>query len=99
MRARHVPSLASSHDQPGQRPTPPCDLDYLAHEGRDADPELVMSNSFGSAGSTRRSSSRERADEPQLLAAPSCRIVGTFALVFIGAGAVVVDAAKGGALG
>ncbi len=29
---------------------PACDLDYLSGDGKDADPELVMSNSFGFGG-------------------------------------------------
>jgi 3-oxoacyl-[acyl-carrier-protein] synthase II len=31
-------------------PDPACDLDYIAGDGRSADPELVMSNSFGFGG-------------------------------------------------
>jgi 3-oxoacyl-[acyl-carrier-protein] synthase II len=31
-------------------PDPACDLDYLAKEGRDSDPEFLLSNSFGFGG-------------------------------------------------
>jgi 3-oxoacyl-[acyl-carrier-protein] synthase II len=31
-------------------PDPACDLDYLAHGGRDGVPEFVLSNSFGFGG-------------------------------------------------
>jgi 3-oxoacyl-[acyl-carrier-protein] synthase II len=31
-------------------PDPACDLDYLAGEGRDADPDYLLSNSFGFGG-------------------------------------------------
>src|ERR1043166_4165807 len=33
-----------------ERPQPACDLDCLPHEGRDAAPEIVVSNSFGFGG-------------------------------------------------
>jgi 3-oxoacyl-[acyl-carrier-protein] synthase II len=33
-----------------QQPDPACDLAYLAGEGRDADPEFILSNSFGFGG-------------------------------------------------
>ena len=33
-----------------QVPDPACDLDYLASGGRDADPEYLLSNSFGFGG-------------------------------------------------
>jgi 3-oxoacyl-[acyl-carrier-protein] synthase II len=33
-----------------QQPDPACDLDYMAREGRAADPEYIMSNSFGFGG-------------------------------------------------
>jgi len=33
-----------------QQPDPACDLTYLAGEGRDADPEFLLSNSFGFGG-------------------------------------------------
>jgi 3-oxoacyl-[acyl-carrier-protein] synthase II len=33
-----------------ERPDPACDLDCLPHEGRDAAPEIVVSNSFGFGG-------------------------------------------------
>ena len=32
------------------QPDPACDLDYLANEGQDSDPEYIMSNSFGFGG-------------------------------------------------
>ena len=31
-------------------PDPACDLDYLANQGRDSDPEFLLSNSFGFGG-------------------------------------------------
>jgi 3-oxoacyl-[acyl-carrier-protein] synthase II len=31
-------------------PDPACDLDYLANEGRESDPEFLLSNSFGFGG-------------------------------------------------
>jgi len=32
------------------RPDPACDLSYLAGDGADADPEFLLSNSFGFGG-------------------------------------------------
>jgi 3-oxoacyl-[acyl-carrier-protein] synthase II len=31
-------------------PDPACDLDYLPHGGAEADPEFLLSNSFGFGG-------------------------------------------------
>jgi 3-oxoacyl-[acyl-carrier-protein] synthase II len=33
-----------------ERPDPACDLNYLAGEGQEADPEFILSNSFGFGG-------------------------------------------------
>jgi len=80
-----VPSLASSTINLAKA-DPACDLDYLAHEGRDADPELVMSNFVR----IRRDQRVGRLQESELMNRSYLRpfvaeFVGTFALVFIGA--------------
>ena len=33
-----------------QQPDPSCDLDFLREQGRDADPEYLLTNSFGFGG-------------------------------------------------